>query len=49
MAAWRLLWALVRDLVSAFRALQEDADVQAQDDDLLDAWLDDDGMDATGL
>lgn len=24
-------------------------DEQAQDDDLLDAWLDDDGTDATGL
>lgn len=49
-AVWRLLWNLVRDLALPFRGPRETVtDEQAQDDDLLDAWLDDDGTDATGL
>ena len=47
---WRLLWNLVRDLAAPVLGERErDEDESAQDDDLLDAWLDDDGMDASGL
>lgn len=49
-ALWRLLWNLVRDVSSPVLDDRErDGDEQAQDDDLLDAWLDEDGIDATGL
>jgi hypothetical protein len=44
---WRLLWNLVRDLGAP--VLGEPEEELAQDDDLLDAQLDDDGMDASGL
>lgn len=45
----RLFWKLVRDLAALpGERVRGDAEL-AQYDDLLDAWLDDDGMDATGL
>jgi hypothetical protein len=47
---WQLLRDLVRDLSSGVSANQTDTDdEQAQVDDVLDAELDEDGMDATGL
>lgn len=49
---WLLLraWLLVRDLAEAPSALAENGpNALAREDDVLDAWLDDDGMDATGL
>jgi hypothetical protein len=49
-AAWRYLRDLVNDLAFSSRHGRNSVrDEQAQDDDLLDAWLDDDGTDATGL
>ena len=39
----------VRDLVGSLRHEPDDADTDAQDDDLLDALLDEDEMDTTGL
>ena len=47
---WRYLRDLVNDLAFSPRHSRDSAgDEQARDDDLLDAWLDDDGTDATGL
>jgi hypothetical protein len=46
-ALWRLLVKLIRDLVPS--SARDEHDRAAQDDDVLDAWQDDDGMDATGL
>lgn len=45
---WRLLANLIRDLAGS-PLESEDASADAQDDDLLDALLDEDEMDATGL
>ncbi len=43
-------WRLVRDLGRSSRGRAEgESNALARDDDVLDAWLDDDGMDATGL
>jgi hypothetical protein len=42
------LWRMISRPASA-RTNPDYADDLAQDDDLLDAWLDDDGMDASGL
>jgi hypothetical protein len=48
-ALWRLIATLVRDLAGTSRPEPDDADTDAQDDDLLDGLLDEDEMDATGL
>lgn len=40
------LLSLVRDLAGTVRSKDDDP---AQVDDVLDVWLDDDGIDATGL
>jgi hypothetical protein len=48
-AILRLFWYLVRDLAAGDDTRQSADDEQAQDDDLLDAARDEDGMDATGL
>lgn len=49
-ALWHLLRNLIRDLgAPALDNRQRDENEQARDDDLLDAWSDEDGMDATGL
>ena len=48
-ALLRLLSNLLKDLPFLFRTQAGVSDEQALDDDLLDAWLDDDGTDATGL
>jgi hypothetical protein len=43
-------WRLVRDLTrGTSRRHEGDPNELARYDDVLDAWLDDDGMDATGL
>jgi hypothetical protein len=40
---------LLRDLAGAeSKRERDDPNSLARDDDVLDAWLDDDGMDATG-
>ena len=48
-ALWRLFRDLVRDLAPGASEDGESGDEQAQADDILDAILDEDGMDATGL
>jgi hypothetical protein len=48
-ALWRLLRDLVRDLATSASGRGESGDEQARADDILDATLDEDGMDATGL
>lgn len=43
-------WILVRDLkCGTTRRFEGEPNELARYDDVLDAWLDDDGMDATGL
>ena len=46
---WRLFRDLVRDLAPGASEARATSDEQAQDDGVLDAALDDDGMDASGL
>ena len=50
---WHVLlgtWRLVRDLkFEKSRPHRGESNELARYDDVLDAWLDDDGMDATGL
>lgn len=48
-ALLRLLSSRLKDLALPFRARVRVSDEQAYEDDLLDAGLDDDGTDATGL
>jgi hypothetical protein len=48
-AIWRLFRDLVRDLAPGASEAGATSDEQAQEDDVLDAALDEDGMDATGL
>jgi hypothetical protein len=48
-ALWKLFRNLVRDLAPDVSEGPTRSDEQAQDDDVLDAALDEDGMDATGL
>jgi hypothetical protein len=50
---WRTVlvaWKLVRDLTGGARRRHEgEPNELARYDDVLDTWLDEDGMDATGL
>lgn len=48
-AIWQLVRNLVRDLAPGVFDGRTGSDKQAQDDDVLDAAIDEDGMDATGL
>jgi hypothetical protein len=48
-AIWRLFRDLVRDLAPGASEARATSDEQAQEDDILDAAFDEDGMDATGL
>lgn len=47
---WLRTWMLLRELAGGTSVRGgEDPNALARVDDVLDAWLDDDGMDATGL
>jgi len=46
---WRVLRDLLADLVGSRYGRDGYGDRNAKEDDVLDAVLDDDGMDATGL
>lgn len=46
---WLRARALLRDLVDVDRRSDGDASALAREDDVLDAWLDEDEMDTTGL
>jgi hypothetical protein len=47
---WRTFLSLVRDLAGTgqFSVAEADPVEMARHDDVLDAWFDDDGMDASG-